>query len=591
MTLAARLRRVGEHLMTPSARERAEERRRQAAAQAAEERRLARIAERRAALLAADPDLRAFADDGSTEAELIGRTVDDFTTADASAHNLRLVTDVLEAAGIDYFLVPGRSPLRHVVGVHRGDRKALLDAMREAYRASAVHAIKPGPGGAVAVRSAYVDGALDGRIKSGLIIRFAEHLLAPDGRCLAGPEYGCDVEFWRDGETVLAGPDPEEARLRLRVRVPDAALADSLVAPRPNRVADVLPDECRKRATVTVRDRVHPTYEPFSHRRADEVGFPIDAVYTWVDGDDPEHAAKRARYREGRSGLASHAANASRYTDHDELKYSLRSLRMYAPFVRHVYVVTDGQTPAWLDTEAEGVTVVDHRDIFADPGVLPVFSSRAIESQLHRIEGLSEHFLYLNDDIFVTAPVGPGHFFHPNGIARLAFSPHQIGVGEPVLEESAPNWAGKNARALFQESFGAYIAHKVKHVPTAQLRSVHRELAERYREDLERTARSRFRDPADVAPVTTLYHHYALLTGRGVSADYRARYVDIGTGEAGERLAALSEPEEAARYDFLCLNDFDTPPERQEEVGRMVRTFLESRFPFPAPWERGGSPA
>ncbi|KOX17034.1 stealth family protein [Nocardiopsis sp. NRRL B-16309] len=591
MSLAARLSRVGERLMTPSARARAEERRREAAAQAAEERRLARIAERRAALLADDPALRAFTADGSSAADLIGRTVDDFTAADASAHNLRLVTDVLEGEGIDYFLVPGRSPLRHVVGVHRRDRKGLLDAMREAYRVSAVYAVKPGPGGVVAVSSAYVDGALDARIKSGLVIRFAEHLLTPDGRCLAGPEYGCDVEFWRDGEAVLAGSDPEEARRRLRVRVPDDALAGALVAPRPNRVADVLPDECRKHATVAVRERHHPTYEPFSHQRSDEVGFPIDAVYTWVDGADPEHAAKRARYREGRSGLASHAANDSRYTDHDELKYSLRSLRMYAPFVRHVYVVTDGQTPSWLDTRAEGVTLVDHRDVFADPGALPVFSSRAIESQLHRIEALSEHFLYLNDDMFVTAPVGAEHFFHPNGIARLAFSPHQIGVGEPILEEAAPNWAGKNARALLQESFGAYIAHKTKHVPTAQLRSVHRELAERYPEELERTARSRFRDPADVAPVTTLYHHYALLTGRGVPGEYRGRYVDIGAEGAGERLTALAEPDEAARYDFLCLNDFDTPPERQEEVGRMVRAFLESRFPFPAPWERAGSSA
>ncbi|RKS05934.1 Stealth-like protein [Nocardiopsis sp. Huas11] len=591
MSLAVHLGRVGERLKPSAARERAEERRRQAEAQAEEERRRARIAARRAELLDADPALRAFRADGSAEEELIGRVVDDFTTADARAHHLRLVTDVLEAAGIDYFLVPGHEPLRHVVGVHRQDRKRLLSVLRDAHRRSAVYAVKPGPDGAEAVRSAYVDGALDARIKSGSVIRFTEYLLAPDGRCLTGAEYGCDVEFWRDGEAVLAGSGADKVRRRVRVRLPDDAMADSLVAPRPNRVADVLPHEYRKHATVTVGDRVHPTYEPFSHRRADEVDFPIDAVYTWVDGADPEHAAKRARYREGRSGLASHAAGASRYTDHEELRYSLRSLRMYAPFVRRIFVVTDRQVPHWLDPDAEGVTLVDHRDIFADPDALPVFSSRAIESQLHRIEGLSEHFVYLNDDIFVTAPVGPEHFFYSNGIARLAFSPHQIGVGEPVLEEAAPNWAGKNARALLQESFGAYITNKTRHVPTAQIRSVHLELAQRYREDVERTARSRFRDPADVALTTTLYHNYALLTGRGVPTEFRGRYVDIGAEGAPDRLAALTAPDEAARFDFLCLNDVDTSPERQEEVGRMMRAFLESRFPFPAPWERDGPPA
>ena len=80
---------------------------------------------------------------------------------------------------------------------------------------------------------------------------------------------------------------------------------------------------------------------------------------------------------------------------------------MYAPWVRNIYLVTDDQVPDWLDTSCPDVKVVSHREIFANQADLPTFNSHAIESQIHRIEGLSEHFLYLNDDFFVGRPLSP----------------------------------------------------------------------------------------------------------------------------------------------------------------------------------------
>ena len=583
MLQTARLKRAAERLLPPSVRARREEQRRQERARVKEDRRLARIAQRRAALLESEPDLRTIT---LGDTEHLGRLVQDFSVERTADRNLDLVLQALEHARIDHFLVPGRSSLRHVLGVHRSQRKALLEAMRELHGDSALYAIRPGPGGSTAQTSAYVDGALADDIKNGLIIRFAELLISAHGDVFGGFEYGCDIEFWRDASKVMASEGAPHALDRLRVKIPQKAMEGALLGPRPNRIADVLTEDVRRPATLTVGDRTLPTFEPFAHRHAEDVGFPVDVVYTWVDGADPEHASKRARYRDEAGELASHAANVSRYTDHEELRYSLRSLQMYAPFVRDVYVVTDAQVPSWLDTEAPGITVVDHRDIFADPNVLPVFSSRAIETQLHRIAGLSERYLYLNDDVFFAAPVGAEYFFHSNGIARVPFSGHQIGVADPIAEEVAPNWAGKNARALLLKDFGATITQKIRHAPLPQLRQVHRELEERYRQDIERTARSRFRHPQDIAPATTLHQYYALFTGRGVRGDYRTRYVDIGTDHAHEDLIALAEMGSDAPFDFLCLNDFDTPPERQEEVSRMLADFLERRFPFPSRFER-----
>ncbi len=449
--------------------------------------------------------------------------------------------------------------------------------MRELYGNSPLFAIKPGSGGIVSAFSAYVDGALAEEVKSGPIIRFTEPLLSPGGQVMAGFEYGCDVQFWRDGETLLERDNLEELLGRLRVQPPAEVLADSLVAPTRNRIADVLPASQRKPATLTVNGREHPTFEPFTWKLADDVDFPIDVVYTWVDGEDPEHATKRARHQPESASAHEQASNASRFTSRDELRYSLRSLEAYTPFVRNVYLVTDGQIPAWLHTEAPGISVVDHRDILPAEA-LPTFNSHAIESRLHHIPGLAEHWLYLNDDVFLARPVRAGQFFHANGIAQVPFSPFQFGTGDPVAGEPAPNSAGKNVRALLERDFGRAITNKFKHAPHPQVL----EMEERYREELERTARSRFRSLSDVAFTATLHHHYAVLTGRAVPGEYRMRYVNFGLPDAAERLEAL----QSAEVDFFCLNDVDTPDEAQEAVALMVHGFLEPRFPFPSRYEK-----
>lgn len=136
----------------------------------------------------------------------------------------------------------------------------------------------------------------------------------------------------------------------------------------------------------------------------EDVRFPIDVVYTWVDGNDPAWRRRRSAYD---GGYHAESANAARYISRDELRYSLRALEQNAPWVRHVHLVTDGQRPAWLNDSHPRLTVVDHSEIFADPAALPTFNSHAIESRLHHIKGLSEHFLYLNDDMFLGRPVTP----------------------------------------------------------------------------------------------------------------------------------------------------------------------------------------
>lgn len=134
----------------------------------------------------------------------------------------------------------------------------------------------------------------------------------------------------------------------------------------------------------------------------------IDFVVTWVDMNDPVWQADFERYS-GRS-REKNATSVARFRDYGFLKYWFRGVEKFAPWVRNIHLVTCGQRPEWLDAANPRLKLVDHRDYI--PGeFLPCFNSNVLEYYLHRIPGLSERFVYFNDDFFVTAPVGPERFF------------------------------------------------------------------------------------------------------------------------------------------------------------------------------------
>ncbi|KAM5174930.1 N-acetylglucosamine-1-phosphotransferase subunits alpha/beta isoform 2-T2 [Callospermophilus lateralis] len=108
--------------------------------------------------------------------------------------------------------------------------------------------------------------------------------------------------------------------------------------------------------------------------------------------------------------------SASRFEDNEELRYSLRSIERHAPWVRNIFIVTNGQIPSWLNLDNPRVKIVTHQDVFRNLSHLPTFSSPAIESHIHRIEGLSQKFIYLNDDVMFGKDVWPDDFYsHSKG--------------------------------------------------------------------------------------------------------------------------------------------------------------------------------
>ncbi|WP_144276219.1 stealth family protein [Demequina sp. NBRC 110053] len=317
----------------------------------------------------------------------------------------------------------------------------------------------------------------------------------------------------------------------------------------------------------------------------DAVVDPIDVVYTWVDGSDPHWLERKARKTGSiqTEGYNDAADVASRFANRDELRYSLRSLEMHVPWVRHVYIVTDRQRPSWLVEDHPRVTVIDHEEIFTDPSVLPVFNSHAIESQLHHIPGLSDRYLYLNDDIMFGRPVSPTLFFGPGGVTKFFRSNAVLDIAPPSPRDLPVLSAAKNNRQLIADAFCVTVANKFKHTPHPQRKDVLEELEASLPAVFASTSRSSLRHPWDISIASALHHYWAYASGRAHEGEIRYSYIDLARRDVDLWLARLRHNR---KVDVFCLNETNASPEQSAHLDRVVPAFLETMFPVPSTFER-----
>ncbi len=489
------------------------------------------------------------------------------------AHVLRAdlvatVSRALDDEGIPHVGVPGNRgrPTRLGVSVeHRGATLAALAAhLRGPHWAVEALGAPPSVRGpsSHAVRA---DSLHAQQLTTASGLRIYPVLGSASGHLLDTAAVGCELDFWRriDSDTV---PRPDGGMF----------LPGTRLAPTPSVVAYLAPSTWQA-ATES------PAHWPPSAILPSlfDVQAPVDLVYTWVDGADPSWLQRKLEHTDAadRNRTADHD---SRYVSRDELRYSLRSVAAYASWVNRIYIVTDAQVPAWLDVSHPKIRVVDHTEIFGDPSVLPVFNSHAIESQLHHIDGLSEQYLYVNDDVFFARPVLPELFFHGNGLGKFFLSPATLDIDVPSHLDLPVMSAAKRNRQLIEERFEATITNKFKHTPHPQLRSVLVEMEQRHPEVFADVARSRFRHHDDVSITSALHHYYAYGLGRAVPGEIVYVYQDIARVDAHRRLGNLLRTRHA---DVFCLNDTESSPDRIEAQRLIMADFFERYFPVPSPFE------
>ena len=331
----------------------------------------------------------------------------------------------------------------------------------------------------------------------------------------------------------------------------------------------------------------------------------VDIVYTYVDGSDAKWLTKKSLVEEKLLGRTTHASSSSRFIDNEELKYSLRSIDKFATWVNNIFIVTDDQIPSWLNLAHPKIKIIDHKDIFSKEEYLPNFNAKAIETQIHHIKELSEHFIYFNDDMFLGRITKPADFFDINGKPRIFVSeiipiPNKNAYRFDKREESKKNDYQEsviNTRILYKNYFGKKIYYNIRHGVKTLLKSVLVELELLFPNEVHTTAANKFRSGQDLM-MFHLCQFYCIDKKLGKPVYLQS----IGNTSKLKNLlmlnnhnsfyfinldnnnlaASLQNITKTPPFVF-CLNQTPSTPVKNLEV---MKTFLENYFPNKSQYEK-----
>ena len=324
----------------------------------------------------------------------------------------------------------------------------------------------------------------------------------------------------------------------------------------------------------------------------------VDFVIIWVDGNDPKWQEEKAKYN------PVHCDNrAIRYRDWDNLQYWFRGVEKYAPWVNKIHFVTWGHLPEWLNVDNPKLNIVKHEE-YIPSEYLPTFNANTIELNLHRIKGLSEQFIYFNDDMFICKQTKKEDFFK-NGV------PCDTGVLSPIIQENKQgigpmlandvgiineyfnkntqikkkifNWYNirygiQNLKNIFLLPWDAFCGFYETHLPSNFLKSTYTHLWEIEYEQLDSTSKHKFRN------VREDVNQWLMRDWQLASNNFIPRNISCGMNfnlakEFEQAIKAIKKQ----KYKMICLNDADNIEnfdEKKEIIKNAFNTILPEKCSF-----------
>ena len=299
----------------------------------------------------------------------------------------------------------------------------------------------------------------------------------------------------------------------------------------------------------------------------------IDFVVLWVDGNDPEWRAEKAKY----SPSIEIADAEERYREWGLLPFWFRGVEKFAPWVRKVHFVTWGHLPKWLNIKAPKLHIVRHEDYIPDK-YLPVFNSSAIEVGIHRIPDLADKFVFFNDDMYLIKPFLPTDFFVGDKVVdMLALQPVVANPKNPIMSHIYINNSlvlckyfdkrgnmKKQPGAYFKLGYplmywGYNVLEKVFplftgfytiHAASPYIKHTFEEVWEKEGDLLNEVQSHRFRDNGDVSQY--LFREWQKLSGDFVPKNIQkyTKYFEIKNDNT-----KLIQTIEKQKCKMLCIND------------------------------------
>ena len=300
--------------------------------------------------------------------------------------------------------------------------------------------------------------------------------------------------------------------------------------------------------------------------------YPIDFVVLWVDGSDEQWLRKKKKYNPD----INIADEESRYRDWGIFKYWFRAVEKYTPWVNHIYLVTDNQKPEWINEKHQKLTIIDHDEII-DKKYLPTFNSQAIEMNIHKIPGLSEHFVYFNDDMYIGKTIKPTEFFVNGTPVEAAILNSGTGMDSNELYARTmfndiilinrnfnkkkvingnlfkwlnPKYGIHNIRTISQLIYPYFTGYKPLHMPAAMTKKTFKEIWAKEKEVLEKTTSHKFRHPEDVNQY--IFSLWNICNNNFCPKNTkRIKYISMSNGLTAKTMNEIMKE----KYALYCIND------------------------------------
>lgn len=171
-----------------------------------------------------------------------------------------------------------------------------------------------------------------------------------------------------------------------------------------------------KQFKINFQPKEQPKKVPEVSIASDPIAFDVDYVFPYVDNSESVWRKSFIDYckKIGREDKLE-IIDGARYTDLGLLPTLIKCIELNLPWVRKIHIIVSNieQLPVQIRNNPR-VHVVLHKDIIPQK-FLPTFNSTTIEMFVPRIEGLAEHFIYGNDDMFPLNKLKKADFFSEDG--------------------------------------------------------------------------------------------------------------------------------------------------------------------------------
>lgn len=348
---------------------------------------------------------------------------------------------------------------------------------------------------------------------------------------------------------------------------------------------------------------------------------PIDFVITWVDGNDPKWVKDKEKF----TPRNKHMNKKDKFRDWDNLQYMFRSFEKFTPWVNKIYFITYGHIPYWLNTNHPKLVIVKHEN-YMEKENLPVFNICPIEINIHKIKGLSEKFVFFNDDTFIIKPVNKETFFknnlpvnvcisdimHEGELAHIVVNNidiinkyHNRHISNKHKKRSiilnnfwkwfSPKYGFNSIKTLLLMYWSPFTGFISYHHPQPFLKQTFIDVWELEKEKLEKVSKSKFRDDSDVNQY--LFKYWQFVKGRFYPDNYKnayekRKYVNMRSMDDVKNAA---EDIKSGKFEMYCPNDTleksrytkkSVTDEEFEECKKILANAFETILPNKSEFER-----